>query len=157
MDYGTINPKDEIFLTRWGTTPYQILRAQQIIERLLPFLEQDVAARLAQAHGLLFSWTTALWGTPILLAETEDPSQNALGDNPTGARDAARERAGHPDAVLPAAHAEGKPSGQPRQPQEFLTDLLWKEVHRIDVVECMRPSSAHQRKRTMQMWTEPLT
>ena len=80
MDYGTINPKDEIFLTRWGTTPYQILRAQQIIERLLPFLEQDVAARLAQAHGLLFSWTTALWGTPILLAETEDPSQNALGD-----------------------------------------------------------------------------
>ena len=56
-------------------TPYQILRAQQIIEQILPFLEQDVATRLAQAHGLLFSWTTALWGTPIMLAEPENDQQ----------------------------------------------------------------------------------
>ena len=59
-------------------TPYQILRAQQIIEQILPFLEQDVATRLAQAHGLLFSWTTALWGTPIMLAETENDQQTQL-------------------------------------------------------------------------------
>ena len=53
-------------------TPFQILRAQQILERLLPFLEQDIAAVVAEAHGLLFSWTTALWGAPILLVENDN-------------------------------------------------------------------------------------
>ena len=53
-------------------TPYQVLKAQQILERLLPFLEQQPAAIAAEAHGLLFAWTTALWGRPILLVDTND-------------------------------------------------------------------------------------
>ena len=49
--------------------PYQILRAQHIIERLMPFLEQEAAATLQDAHSMLFQWTTALWGEPITLAD----------------------------------------------------------------------------------------
>ena len=48
-------------------TPFQILRAQQIIEGALPFLEQEIATTIAEAHSLLFSWTTSLWGAPIVL------------------------------------------------------------------------------------------
>ena len=57
-------------------TPYQILRAQQILEKLMPFLDQQAAATLSEAHALLFGWITALWGRPILLVDTEgaDPS-----------------------------------------------------------------------------------
>ena len=47
--------------------PYQILRAQQIIEGLMPFLEHEAAVTLQDAHALLLQWTTALWGEPIML------------------------------------------------------------------------------------------
>ena len=65
-------------------TPYQILRAQQILEKLMPFLDQQAAAMLSEAHALLFGWTTALWGRPILLVDTEgtNPSSDEL-PNPT--------------------------------------------------------------------------
>ena len=52
-------------------TPYQVLKAQQILERLLPFLEQEAAATLSEAHSLLFRWTSALWGEAVLLVEEE--------------------------------------------------------------------------------------
>eukprot|EP00439_Symbiodinium_sp_Y106_P060886 s3505_g9.t1 len=35
----------------------------------MPFLEQEAAAALGEAHSLLFSWTSALWGGPILLVD----------------------------------------------------------------------------------------
>ena len=61
-------------------TPYQILRAQQILEGALPFLEQEVAATIAEAHSLLFSWTTALWGSPIVMV-----NQTGVGMSPDSA------------------------------------------------------------------------
>ena len=39
---------------------------------------QDAASSLAEAHSLLFAWTTALWGRPTLLVDEEEqanPSQ----------------------------------------------------------------------------------
>ena len=56
-------------------TPYQVLKAQQILERLMPFLEQQSATIAGEAHGLLFAWTTALWGRPILLADMDDSEE----------------------------------------------------------------------------------
>ena len=37
----------------------------------MPFLDQQAATTLSEAHALLFGWTTALWGRPILLVDTE--------------------------------------------------------------------------------------
>ncbi|CAE6938854.1 unnamed protein product [Symbiodinium sp. CCMP2592] len=51
------------------TASYMVLRAQQIIEQVMPFLEQETAVALAEAHHLLFSWTAALWGSPIYLVD----------------------------------------------------------------------------------------
>ena len=63
--------------TTGDATPYQVLRAQQIIEGILPFLEQEVAATLSEAHSLLFSWTSALWGEPVMLVASEDTGENS--------------------------------------------------------------------------------
>ena len=90
-------------------TPYQILRAQQILEKLMPFLDQQAAAMLSEAHALLFGWTTALWGRPILLVDTEgtNPSNDDL-PNPTMTIEA---------ESLPAEFAaEADSSLQPTQP-----------------------------------------
>ena len=51
--------------------PMNVLKAQHIVERLMPFLEQEAAIMLQEAHALLLQWTTALWGTPIALVEEE--------------------------------------------------------------------------------------
>ena len=58
-------------LTPVEAAPYHVLRAQQIIERLMPFMEQEAAVTLQDAHSLLFQWTTAIWGEPIMLTEEE--------------------------------------------------------------------------------------
>ena len=57
--------------TEGEATPYQILRAQQMLEGILPFLEHDVATAVAEAHSYLFQWTTALWGSPVVLVESQ--------------------------------------------------------------------------------------
>ena len=47
---------------------------------VLPFLEHDVATAVAEAHSYLFQWTTALWGSPVVLVEsqaTAEPSPNS--------------------------------------------------------------------------------
>ena len=58
--------------------PAHVLRAQHIMERLMPFLEQEAATTLQEAHALLFQWTTALWGTPIALVAA-GPTSNGTG------------------------------------------------------------------------------
>ena len=60
---------------RGEATPWQVLRGQQLLEGILPFLEQEVAQVVAQAHGLLLSWTTALWGVPVQLVEDSVEAQ----------------------------------------------------------------------------------
>ena len=57
-------------------SPYSVLKAQEILRRLLPFAEHEMAANLAEAHAHLAQWTQALWGHPIqLLEDREDISQ----------------------------------------------------------------------------------
>ena len=41
----------------------------------MPFLEQQSATVVSEAHGLLFAWTTALWGRPILLADVDNAEE----------------------------------------------------------------------------------
>ncbi|CAE7530834.1 unnamed protein product [Symbiodinium microadriaticum] len=53
-----------------GAAPYNILKAQQILERVMPFTEQQVASALCDVRSLLLQWTTALWGEPIVLTES---------------------------------------------------------------------------------------
>ncbi|CAE7818526.1 unnamed protein product [Symbiodinium sp. CCMP2592] len=80
--------------TQGDSTPSQILRAQQILERIMPFLEQEVAAQLAEAHGLLFAWTAVLWGSPIFLLEnaavngTTEARDHSTGEAPLGSGNA---------------------------------------------------------------------
>ncbi|CAE7394441.1 unnamed protein product [Symbiodinium necroappetens] len=50
--------------------PYNILRAQQILEGVMPFTEQQVATTLQEVHSLLSQWTEALWGEPIVLTDS---------------------------------------------------------------------------------------
>ena len=57
--------------TQEGNLP---LITQQIIERLLRFLEQDVASRLAQAHGLLFSLDDSPLGNTYLARRDGRPA-----------------------------------------------------------------------------------
>ena len=52
------------------STPYDIVRAQQILQQIMPFAEQEVAQHLARAHSLLERWTTSLWGHPIQLVDS---------------------------------------------------------------------------------------
>ena len=63
-------------------TPYHVLRAQQLLEGALPFLEQETANVVAQAHSLLFSWTTSIWGVPIVLVNSSNvgESPNSLAE-----------------------------------------------------------------------------
>ena len=58
-----------------GSAPYNILRAQHILEGVLPFTEQQVATALQEAHSLLFQWTTNLWGEPIVLSDSAGSNQ----------------------------------------------------------------------------------
>ena len=45
-----------------GAAPYNILRAQQLLESVMPFTEQEVATSLQEVHSLLFQWTSSLYG-----------------------------------------------------------------------------------------------
>ena len=56
-------------------TPFQIVKAQELLSQAMPFLTQDAAQLVAGAHGLLTTWTEALWGEPIVLL---DDSQATL-------------------------------------------------------------------------------
>ena len=53
-----------------GAAPFNILKAQQVLEGIMPFTEQQVAASLQEVHSLLSQWTTALWGEPIVLTDS---------------------------------------------------------------------------------------
>ena len=55
-----------------GAAPYNILRAQQILEGVLPFTEQQVASALQEAQAHLLQWTTGLWGEPIVLTDSAE-------------------------------------------------------------------------------------
>ena len=53
-----------------GAAPYNILKAQHILEGVMPFTEQQVAATLQEVHSLLSQWTAALLGEPIVLTDS---------------------------------------------------------------------------------------
>ena len=58
--------------------PYNILKAQDILKRIIPFVEQEIATRLNEAHAHLEQWTTTLWNHPIQLVESgEDDALSA--------------------------------------------------------------------------------
>ena len=60
-----------------GAAPYNILKAQHILETVMPFTEQEVASALCDVHSLLAQWTTSLWGEPIVLTDSlENNDQN---------------------------------------------------------------------------------
>ena len=62
--------------------PMNVLKAQHIMERLMPFMEQEAAIMLQEAHALLMQWTTDLWGTPIALvvADQQQAGREDAGD-----------------------------------------------------------------------------
>ncbi|CAE7704187.1 YCF1 [Symbiodinium sp. CCMP2456] len=53
----------------------------QLLEQVLPFLEHQSALVIQEAHSLLFQWTTAIWGMPIVLTAGDSP-QHATGGQP---------------------------------------------------------------------------
>ena len=53
-----------------GAAPYNILRAQELLEAVMPFTEQEVAVSLQEVHSLLYQWTTGLWGELITLSDS---------------------------------------------------------------------------------------
>ena len=57
-----------------GAAPYNILKAQQLLEAVIPFTEQEVATSLHDIHSLLSQWTTGLWGEPIVLTDSLEPT-----------------------------------------------------------------------------------
>ncbi|CAE7439925.1 unnamed protein product [Symbiodinium sp. CCMP2592] len=66
--------------------------------KVLPFLVQAEAALVAEAHGLLFSWTTSIWGHPIYLVDggTENNESPDTATMPGGAPQGPTEETGSP-------------------------------------------------------------
>ncbi|CAE7798805.1 YCF1, partial [Symbiodinium necroappetens] len=60
-----------------GAAPYNVLRAQQLLEAVMPFTEQEVATSLQEVHSLLLQWTTGLWGEPIVLSDSLETNAGA--------------------------------------------------------------------------------
>ena len=50
--------------------PFDVLKAQDILKKVVPFVEQEVAVQLNEALSHLVQWTPALWGHPIQLVES---------------------------------------------------------------------------------------
>ena len=67
-----------------GAAPYNILKAQQTLERVMPFTEQQIATALQEVHSLLSQWTTALWGEPIALCDSFEDDCTTTGAPPSG-------------------------------------------------------------------------
>ena len=86
-----------------GAAPYNILRAQQLLEAVMPFTEQEVATSLQQVHSLLRQWTTGLWGEPIVLSDSLD---TGVGDHATAADDQ-----GASPSCLEGTHPATLPTG----------------------------------------------
>ena len=68
-------------------TPYAVLRAQELLKKALPFLEQELAVIVSEAYANLESWTSAIWGHPIQLVDTQnegagDPSPTQMEASP---------------------------------------------------------------------------
>ena len=59
-------------------TPYAVLKAQELLRKALPFLEQELATIVSEAYANLESWTSAIWGHPIHLVETPDGDAGEL-------------------------------------------------------------------------------
>ena len=53
-------------------TPFAVLRAQTLLQQLMPTLVGDQLPLAAEALQLLQSWTSALWGEPIRLTDSDD-------------------------------------------------------------------------------------
>ena len=53
-------------------TPYAVLKAQELLKKALPFMEQELATIVSEAYANLESWTTAIWGQPIQLVDTQE-------------------------------------------------------------------------------------
>ena len=123
-------------------TPFQILRAQQLLERLLPFLEQDTAAIVSEAHGLLFSWTTALWGSPILLVDN-DTQHFANVMDPGDIHTAPEPELDSPGRAMNVVDSGEEP--RPSMSQEA-TQIFWAPSPN-DSAELLARQSSHRRRR----------
>ena len=53
-------------------TPYAVLKAQELLKKALPFLEQELATIVSEAYANLETWTSAIWGQPIQLVDTQE-------------------------------------------------------------------------------------
>ena len=58
------------------------LRAQEILQKVMPFIEQELATSPNEAHANLAQWTTALWGHSIQLLDS--PENERPGSHLTG-------------------------------------------------------------------------
>ena len=58
-----------------------ILRAQELLKKALPFLEQELAVIVSEAYANLEVWTSAIWGHPIQLVDSQNGE--AGGTSPT--------------------------------------------------------------------------
>ena len=123
-------------------TPFQILRAQQLLERLLPFLEQDTAAVVSEVHGLLFSWTTALWGSPILLVDND--TQHFVNVMDPGDIHTAPE----PELDSPGQAVNVADSGEEPRPSmsQEATQIFWAPSPN-DSAALLARQSSHRRRR----------
>ena len=106
--------------------PYNVLKAQDILQRIIPFVEQEIAARLDEAHAHLSQWTTAIWDHPIQLVDSGE--DDALSAADTLLLDTAMEASGGTNALQAA--------GNTHQSGEF--PVVPKEMDR---------SASHRRRR----------
>ena len=86
-------------------TPYQIVKAQELLSRAMPFMSQETEL-VHQAHGLLQTWATALWGQPIILVNDSQTDQDA-----------------NPEATPAGAPRAPPGGGDPNYPKPWASEL----------------------------------
>ena len=89
-----------------GSAPYNVLRAQRLLEEILPFTEQQVAVALQEAHSFLLQWTTGLWGEPIILSDSAGSAHGGTGPPEFDEHSGADLTGGALPPTLPAADSE---------------------------------------------------
>ena len=65
-------------------TPLMILQAREILKKIMPFAEQEMALHLNEAYGLLEQWTVGLWGHPIQLVDSLESNRDDQQARPEG-------------------------------------------------------------------------
>ena len=106
-------------------TPYAVLRAQELLKKALPFLEQELAVIVSEAYANLEVWTSAIWGHSIQLVDSQSGEAGQVGETSPTQLEASLMEEGTNGGTTPASQAEtvmmplererGRPPGTTRQ------------------------------------------